>query len=567
MTPKRALALMILSTAWLLGMTLACQAITFNWVGGNGNWSVAANWSCGRSGTPGPPGPADQAVIPSGSVHLDVSPRVAALTVNPDGQVFIEDGTTLEAPVINNDGLITVGRGGGGDNPGSLGSGQTSMTLTGSGVVLLTGYIGSGSGSGILTHGASHTIRGGGFIGMPVQNYGRIIADQALTLIRSCFGSSDSVLAASGAAGTLYLWGGYDGSDNESPWFSGQILPQDGKVILFSGNFSNVYFGPGQINTIDMRVIFYEGITVAPGAQITVNYQLNIFASSGNSVSITNNGTINSPAICTPNIVTFTGTGTISGGDFIGIGGNGSFINDIGHTIQINGGLHCDLNNYGTLIAVMLGLTDGRVLGTGSVRVVDQGILGFFSNSNAPLLQAGDFSMDSRSQLIWDWDGTIDLKKNFSFRMTEPCAFSTSLEGYGNFQMSGGGATRQLLEVGGRDYGLSGTCYGWAGNFNLPKLSLAGAGTYVSLVDNIDNGQRFNNSKEALYLGGWSGTSLSVPPGTTLNLNRLHLYAFLNGQMHQVRAGEGNLFGGGQIIDRPLVPPKLIPIFPMLLSN
>jgi hypothetical protein len=33
-------------------------------------------------------------------------------------------------------------------------------------------------------------------------------------------------------------------------------------------------------------------------------------------------------------------------------------------------------------------------------------------------------------------------------------------------------------------------------------------------------------------------------------LNGLKRYAYMDGNMHRVRAGEGSLFGGGKIIDR-----------------
>lgn len=82
-------------------------------------------------------------------------------------------------------------------------------------------------------------------------------------------------------------------------------------------------------------------------------------------------------------------------------------------------------------------------------------------------------------------------------------------------------------------------------------MSLAGAGTYVNLVDEFNNGQQGPGQHEAPYLNATSGpTNLSVPPGTTLNLNRLRLYCYLNGEMHQVKAGEGHLFGGGLIVNR-----------------
>jgi hypothetical protein len=61
-----------------------------------------------------------------------------------------------------------------------------------------------------------------------------------------------------------------------------------------------------------------------------------------------------------------------------------------------------------------------------------------------------------------------------------------------------------------------------------------------------------------------------VPEETTLNLNRLHLYTYVGTNIHRVVAGEGNLFGGGQIIDVSVKPGSgSVPgiIFPLLLQD
>ena len=61
-------------------------------------------------------------------------------------------------------------------------------------------------------------------------------------------------------------------------------------------------------------------------------------------------------------------------------------------------------------------------------------------------------------------------------------------------------------------------------------------------------------------------TSLEVDPGTTLNLDGLHLYTYLNGSAHLVLAGEGSLFGGGTIIDAA-TPPVPLPSTLLLLGS
>jgi hypothetical protein len=128
-------------------------------------------------------------------------------------------------------------------------------------------------------------------------------------------------------------------------------------------------------------------------------------------------------------------------------------------------------------------------------------------------------------------------------------------------QLSGGGPL-QALEIGGTDSGLAGlpsdpnvNNY----NFDLVKLSLTGSNTYVYLTDALDNGHR--SSPEALYVD-----FLEVDPGTTLNLDGLRLYTYLNGAAYRVMAGDGNLFGGGLIIDTT-VPGVPLPSTLLLLGS
>ena len=70
--PLKVLAILICSLSLILGLALTCQATTFVWVGGDGDWSVIANWECDPPSLniPGPPGPGDTAVVHSGSPHI-----------------------------------------------------------------------------------------------------------------------------------------------------------------------------------------------------------------------------------------------------------------------------------------------------------------------------------------------------------------------------------------------------------------------------------------------------------------------------------------------------------------
>ena len=179
----------------------------------------------------------------------------------------------------------------------------------------------------------------------------------------------------------------------------------------------------------------------------------------------------------------------------------------------------------------------GMITGNGNIHVSDNATLELFGGYD---LQTGNFSMERLGVLNVSEPKVIDLKKNLSFSQTD----TTKWVG-GNYialQMSGGGSAPQSLEVGGKDLGA--VANGFNNNFSLGNLSIMGDKTYVFLIDSIDNGHRA--SAEALY-----APFLSVYPGSTLNLNRIHLYTYLEGEVHRVVTGEGDMFGGGNIIDKP----------------
>jgi hypothetical protein len=218
------------------------------------------------------------------------------------------------------------------------------------------------------------------------------------------------------------------------------------------------------------------------------------------------------------------------------------FINDSLHTIQGGGTIAAAMTNNGKIKANngTMSLT-GMVSGTGSVDVMDNATL-----YGQPGLQCGNFTMSALANLNWPTNGsTMDLKGNYTFAQTDPARVN-----FGNwtFKMSGGGGGggKQFLEVGGQDLGP--VADGFSHNFQVPRLVLEGEGTSVCLVDSVNNGHR-GSGREALYLGYWTATTLSVPTGTTLDLNGCKLYAYLNHEIRRVRAGDGYLFGGGRIID------------------
>ena len=188
----------------------------------------------------------------------------------------------------------------------------------------------------------------------------------------------------------------------------------------------------------------------------------------------------------------------------------------------------------------------GAITGNGSVSIANNAKLDLDKD-----LEAGDFSMEAGTILDVAANKTIDLNGDFTFAQTTETNWiwgsNTSLT------MSGeGDLSLQSLEIGGHNDGSLET--GFSNNFDLANLSIEGEGTYTYLTDWIDNGNR--SSDEALYVD-----DLDVLADAILNLKGLNLYTYLGSDIHLVAAGEGYLFGGGQIIDATVPIPGALWLF------
>ncbi|HEY2415142.1 MAG TPA: RHS repeat-associated core domain-containing protein [Pirellulaceae bacterium] len=113
---------------------------------------------------------------------------------------------------------------------------------------------------------------------------------------------------------------------------------------------------------------------------------------------------------------------------------------------------------------------------------------------------------------------------------------------------AGTSAAPQLLEALSADQGASGT--GFEHNFGLYTLALGG-NTYVQLIDNADNAA--GSGAEALY-----SANLTVPAGSTLDLNNLHLYARATQVSGTVKNGVVTLIPDGGPLARDAFTPGKI---------
>jgi hypothetical protein len=568
--------------SWLT-VTPAAALTTYTWTGnaGNNHWEDSGNWSPTSPAFP-PNNSGTDVVItqPDATVNVYGHSTAGALTMGSTDTLVINplgmSGSSMQfrlggslagaATTVDNDGLIELIRG-----PASiLSPDSATVTLTGNGQIVLWGdNFTSGecafTGPNTVVNSAGHTIAGGGgtVSVAHITNEGAITANHG-TLV--C--NSNITQSSSPPVGTMNASPG-NTLDLRNHITGGIVNTGGGNVLLSAVWLTNLSLSGSSFNTATHSNLS-GNIVLNSTTVLNVNngHILNLWAEGDTPCILNNYGTINlNSAGGTTSLgahapVTLTGPGSLTlGGNINNQLGNAGvstqiYINDALHTIQGGGTIGTATTNNGKIIANngTMSLT-GMVSGSGSVEVLDGATL-----LSTPGLQCGNFSMSVLASLTLPTNGHImDLKGNYSFSQTDPARVN-----FGNWslKMSGGGSSgRQFLEAGGQDLGPA--AGGFSNNFQLPRLVLAEAGTYVRLVDNIDNGHR-GSGREALYVGGyWTDTTLSVPTETTLDLNGIKLYAYLNHTIRRVRAGDGVHFGGGKIIDQSGAGPLLL----LLLSD
>jgi hypothetical protein len=489
-------------------------AIDFVWsLDGDGYWDVPGNWT--PNGVPGSDASREDTVtidaVPSRNVTVTYNgyslgwANTAGMTVNAGDTLLILSPTS----VTNAANASTVVNNG--TIQLSTAGGNNASFGCGSSTVDLTG-----SGNLVLgtpSGGKNCSLSNGGAGGTFINHAPHII--RGAGEIDFWLTNQSQIIAENGTfriSATIYNTGGtlwVNGAGNAffltATIDGGQILPGAGQVILDSSQLSNLTLGPGDVR-LNRDSVLLDGVTLPAGTQVTVPAGLTL--------------------------------------DFGHYGAS--------HTNVHNG----SITNQGTLRVY------GNVTGSGTISVADNASLQLWyplsSGTTYQALQAGTLSMAPLANLyLANYTGIV-LSGNFSFGMADPAKWTWQTNT--GLIMNGGGPW-QSLEVAGQDVGA--VVAGFSSNFAIPDLELWTSGTKVYLTDAIDNGHRVGKP-EALYVN-----SFWVDPGTTLNLNRLHLYTYLNGDVHQVKAGEGNLFGGGQIIDVSQSPgPRSVPgiMMPLLLD-
>jgi RHS repeat-associated protein len=520
--------------------TLVNTGATFQLTAATGSWNLKDNGTI-IGGTLN---------ASEGAVLRALSGTLSGVTVNggldlSSGEVTVTGGLTVNAALgLGNTAGTTYGR---------L-SFQGSQTVDGTGSVLLGG---SGSNGLVMTpgttltlgpnltiHGKSGIVGGGPSSNNNIVNQGTISAD---------------------VGGSLY--GLYLGSN----WTNtGTIRAQNGGTINLEGNFATARLGTvttsggtGTINldgtlantgaTLQLTAATgswnLQGGTIVGGtlnasggaalralsgtlSGVTVNGGLDL---SNGVVTVTDGLTVNAAvglgnaAGITYGQLSFRGSQTVGGTGSLLLGGSGSngLVTTPGTTLTLSPGLTVHgkngvvdssiLVNQGTISADAGGtiyLRNNSITNTGGIQALYGGTV-----------NAGRLTVDGSGFLASRSPSTITVSGNLVGATVNSDQFAP----LGKLVLNGSGTPTapQLLEVMSQDVGN--VSAGFARKFVYGTLALDNY-TYVRLVDNARNSRGMD--PEALYVN-----TLTVPAGTTLDLNGLHAYA------RDIQTG-GSIVGG-----------------------
>jgi hypothetical protein len=406
-----------------------------------------------------------------------------------------------------------------------------------------TGSIDGQSNSSLINKGKIVTDVAGGTIsiqpsGGPFTNQGTVETDTGLVQL---FGPWSNTGTFKVNGGTLNLGGSFTtagigtmtrrgGTVNVSGTLdnTGSTLALDdetGSWRLLGGTIKGGIY----VNSLGAELVFTTAGGTLDG--LVANGDLDLTQDFGVSVNIVDGLTLNGTATFGSAAfhyaqMTFTGSQTLGGTGsiaFVTSGNDELFVSNasatltIGPSITIHGQVGridgqptTSIVNQGTIT------TEGASTGIGiagdGVSLVNQGIVRAVRGGTLTV-DASQLAIDGSSSLISTPSGKVAIQGS----LLGNTQLATHFTPNGTLFFSGIGtaAAPQLLEAMSADLGAVSSAFN--GNFALGKLVLQG-GTYVKLVDQSDNAPGAGG--EAVYVN-----SLTVPGGTTLDLNGLHLYA------------------------------------------
>ena len=288
--PSAILRLTALTAAAVLATSSGpLQAASVTWLGGAGNWSLAANWSGAVVPAPGDDVRIDGAPGTASVVTLDVSDAVRSLIVDSSDRLLQVNARslTLTAGALNNG---TWSMGSAGSLTDLIFNGDA-QTLGGTGELVLsdhsTNRVYTASAGHTLTQGENHSIRGAGQLGVNLANLvnqGTILAqgDSALVIDpRSTF-TQDGVLEAQGAGGLVFSAGTFIITNGVQVADGSKLNVNNGAVVQ-AGALSTT--GTGVVNANSSST--FEEVVLTAGSQVVQANGQAVTVKGG----LTNNGT------------------------------------------------------------------------------------------------------------------------------------------------------------------------------------------------------------------------------------------------------------------------------------
>jgi hypothetical protein len=478
------------------------------WTDGNGNWSVAGNWSGG---------------VPTSSTNACITDGTSAVTLAPSttgsvDSLQLASGNTLDLGLnstltvsgsqIINDGSISVM---GGSASNTILSLDNNVTLSGTGVLTLS--VGGGGGSSYVQQGTGgvtltnqSTIQGTGVIGnggMALINSGTInanVSGQALALNPGGRLSNSGLMEASNG-GILQLIGNTVAGAGHITANSGSTVQLFASVDIVGGTLTN---NGGTLGTLASSVASLDGSTGAGAITINGTYTSDSNADTYLLGTIKNNGTIQ-----------------VNGGG----GGNAILLADSAN-VMLTGGSTVNLSVAG---------------GSGSA-YIEQATGGVTLTNVNNIIQGAGVIGNGGLALVNQASGVIDANSSAQTLVINPGAGTTNA---GLMEASGGGVLQfaggTVLNGGGHITANSGSTVQFFGSVMIQGGTLTNNGSFMGTP-----------VSSVAYLDGSTGAgSITINGNYTndINANTYLLGTINNNGTFQVNGG-----GGSNAISCPTPP-------------
>lgn len=403
------------------------QAQAFDWTGANNaNWAVGTNWDMGMV----PAGAsavaqfnsfAGRAVLNSsvaGIGSVEVNDPASILSIDPGGTLTLLGGTST------NNGIVELNRFGSSVD-GTLNV-DGDVTIVGTGEIQMRAAFGNAVvlGTGTLTNGAMHEIRGVGQVLVPIVNEGRIAGDSAVSVSGSDLELQNDVLnngtlASAATNSLLEVLSGV--TVTQGP--AGQIVAESGNVVLEGGSIvlggmvGNTGGAGNILSGTNATATTLESVTHT-GSLTTIRPD-GIFGITGS--GLINDGLIqaNPTGSSVNSVLSFEQSGMLAGsGEFrmrtgfdntqLNTAAGQSITHAASHTIRGVGQVNAAMSNAGTIIADVSVSVSGNIL---ELQTEDKSNTGLLSAQNASILSVEGIAIDQTGggEILANAGGTVQF--------------------------------------------------------------------------------------------------------------------------------------------------------------